>query len=81
MTAGRGIMHEEMPQMRSERIVGCQPWGNLPATLKMTKPRYQEVRSSEIREITQKNGARIRVITGTVGPRIRASSSLVTEVL
>ena len=66
MTAGRGIMHEEMPQVRPEGIVGFQLWVNLPANLKMTRPRYQEVRSSEIREITRENGARIRVITGTV---------------
>lgn len=66
MTAGRGIMHEEMPQVRPEGIVGFQLWVNLPAKLKMMKPRYQDVRSSEIPEITRENGARIRVITGTV---------------
>lgn len=66
MTAGRGIMHEEMPQVRPEGIVGFQLWVNLQAKLKMTKPRYQDVRSSEIPEITRDTGARIRVITGTV---------------
>ncbi len=66
MTAGRGIMHEEMPQVRPEGIVGFQLWVNLPAKLKMMKPRYQDVRSTEIPEITRENGARIRVITGTV---------------
>jgi quercetin 2,3-dioxygenase len=66
MTAGRGIMHEEMPQVRSEGIDGFQLWVNLPAKLKMTKPRYQDVRSAEIPEIKKENGARIRVITGTV---------------
>ena len=66
MTAGRGIMHEEMPQVRPEGIVGFQLWVNLPAKLKMTRPRYQDIRSGEIREITRENGARIRVITGTV---------------
>lgn len=66
MTAARGIMHEEMPQMRPEGIVGFQLWVNLPAKLKMTKPRYQDVRSGEIREITRETGVRIRVITGTV---------------
>ena len=66
MTAGRGIMHEEMPQVRPEGIVGFQLWVNLSAKLKMMKPRYQDVRSSEIPEITRENGARIRVITGTV---------------
>jgi redox-sensitive bicupin YhaK (pirin superfamily) len=65
MTAGRGIMHEEMPQVRPEGIAGFQLWVNLPAKLKMTPPRYQEVRSAEIPEI-EREGARIRVITGTV---------------
>ena len=66
MTAGRGIMHEEMPQVRPEGIAGFQLWVNLPARLKMIKPRYQEIRSGEIPEIKKENGARIRVITGTV---------------
>lgn len=66
MTAGRGIMHEEMPQVRPEGIEGFQLWVNLPATLKMTRPRYQDIRSSEIPEIKREDGVRIRVITGTV---------------
>ncbi len=67
MTAGRGILHEEMPQVRPEGIAGFQLWVNLPAKDKMTRPRYQEVRSSEIPEIKTKDGAKIRVIAGTVG--------------
>src|SRR5712692_771044 len=66
MTAGRGIMHEEMPQVRQDGIAGFQLWVNLPARLKMTKPRYQDIRSGEIPEIKNEKGARIRVITGTV---------------
>jgi redox-sensitive bicupin YhaK (pirin superfamily) len=66
MTAGRGIMHEEMPQVRPEGVAGFQLWVNLPAKLKMTKPRYQDVRSDTIPEITLEQGVRIRVITGTV---------------
>jgi len=67
MTAGRGIMHEEMPQVRPEGVAGFQLWVNLPAKLKMTPPRYQDVRAAEIPEINMKDGARIRVITGAVG--------------
>ena len=67
MTAGRGIMHEEMPQVRPEGIDGFQLWVNLPAKLKMTPPRYQDIRSAGIPEIKLKDGVRIRVITGTVG--------------
>jgi redox-sensitive bicupin YhaK (pirin superfamily) len=67
MTAGRGIMHEEMPQVRPEGIAGFQLWVNLPAKLKMTKPRYQEIRSKQIPEMKTADGVIIRVITGTVG--------------
>jgi redox-sensitive bicupin YhaK (pirin superfamily) len=66
MTAGRGIMHEEMPQVRPEGIAGFQLWVNLPAKVKMTKPRYQDIRAAEIPEIKKEGGARIRIITGTV---------------
>ena len=66
MTAGRGIMHEEMPQVRPEGIAGFQLWVNLPAKLKMTRPRYQDVRAAEIPELKKEGGAGVRVITGTV---------------
>src|SRR5512144_1095275 len=52
MTAGRGIMHQEMPQGDSEgRMHGFQLWANLPASLKMTAPRYQDVKGAEIPEV------------------------------
>lgn len=66
MTAGGGIMHEEMPQVRPEGIDGFQLWVNLPARLKMTRPRYQGILASEIPEVEVDGGTRIRVITGTV---------------
>src|SRR5947208_3152121 len=66
MTAGRGIMHEEMPQVRPEGIAGFQLWVNLPAKLKMTRPRYQDIRAGEIPQIKKESGIRVRVITGTV---------------
>jgi redox-sensitive bicupin YhaK (pirin superfamily) len=66
MTAGRGIMHEEMPQVRPEGIAGFQLWVNLPATLKMTAPRYQDIRSNEIPVFRNDTGAKIRVIAGNV---------------
>jgi redox-sensitive bicupin YhaK (pirin superfamily) len=66
MTAGRGIMHEEMPQVRPEGIAGFQLWVNLPAKLKMTPARYQDVRSSRIPEVEREGGVRVRIITGTV---------------
>jgi quercetin 2,3-dioxygenase len=66
MTAGGGIMHEEMPQVRPEGIDGFQLWVNLPAKLKMTRPRYQGILAAEIPEVEVEGGSRIRVITGTV---------------
>lgn len=66
MSAGRGIMHEEMPQVRPEGTTGFQLWVNLPAKLKMTKPRYQEIRSDQIPQVQREGGAVIRVITGKV---------------
>ncbi len=67
MTAGRGILHEEMPQERPGGIAGFQLWVNLPAKLKMTPPRYQGVLSGQIPVIRKEDGTEIRVITGCVG--------------
>ena len=66
MTAGRGIMHEEMPQPVQGRMAGFQLWVNLPARLKMTGPRYQEILAAQIPEVEREGGARIRVIAGMV---------------
>jgi redox-sensitive bicupin YhaK (pirin superfamily) len=66
MTAGGGILHEEMPQRGPDgSIQGFQLWVNLPAALKMTPPRYQEVRADTIPS-TEQDGCRIRVVTGRV---------------
>jgi redox-sensitive bicupin YhaK (pirin superfamily) len=66
MTSGRGIMHEEMPQAREDEMVGFQLWVNLPARLKMTKPRYQNITSEQIPQIQHEDGVKIRVIAGEV---------------
>jgi quercetin 2,3-dioxygenase len=64
MTAGSGIMHEEMPQAGGERLDGFQVWVNLSAKLKMTRPRYQDVPSASIPVVSRGDGVRIRVIAG-----------------
>jgi quercetin 2,3-dioxygenase len=65
MTAGSGIMHQEMPTGDAKgRMHGFQLWANLPASLKMTKPRYQDVPSSAIPEVTDDDGTTVRVICG-----------------
>ena len=66
MTSGRGILHEEMPQRGPEgNIYGFQLWVNLPAHLKMSAPRYQEVSDQTI-PIVEKDGVKIRLVAGTV---------------
>jgi redox-sensitive bicupin YhaK (pirin superfamily) len=66
MTAGRGIVHQEMPQGDPQgRMHGFQLWANLPASLKMTAPRYQDVHAADIPEVTDDDGTRARVICGS----------------
>jgi len=66
MTAGRGIVHQEMPKGDAAgRMHGFQLWANLPASLKMTAPRYQEVKAAEIPEIIDDDGTRARLVCGT----------------
>ena len=66
MTAGSGIIHQEMPKGdQTGRMHGFQLWANLPASLKMTAPRYQEVKAADIPEITDDDGTRVRVVCGT----------------
>ena len=65
MTAGSGIMHQEMPQGDAQgRMHGFQLWANLPASLKMTKPRYQDIAAHDIPEVVDDDGTRVRVIVG-----------------
>ncbi len=65
MTAGSGIMHQEMPRGNaSGQMHGFQLWANLPRDLKMTDPRYQDVAAKEIPEIIDDDGTRVRVVTG-----------------
>jgi quercetin 2,3-dioxygenase len=65
MTSGRGILHQEMPRGDADgRMHGFQLWANLPRALKMTEPRYQDIASNEIPEITDDDGVKVRVICG-----------------
>ncbi len=65
MTAGRGIMHQEMPQGDEKgRMHGFQLWANLPLSLKMTAPSYPDIKAPEIPEITDDDGTRVRVVCG-----------------
>ena len=65
MTAGSGILHQEMPQGDAQgRMHGFQLWANLPSSLKMTAPRYQDVKAADIPEIIDDDGTRVRVVCG-----------------
>ena len=65
MTAGSGIMHQEMPQGDANgRMHGFQLWANLPSSLKMTDPRYQDIKAAEIPEVIDDDGTVARVVSG-----------------
>jgi redox-sensitive bicupin YhaK (pirin superfamily) len=68
MTAGSGIIHQEMPKGDdSGRMGGFQLWANLPASQKMMAPRYRDVTAAQIPEVTLEDGVKIRIICGKVG--------------
>ncbi len=65
MTAGSGIIHQEMPKGDpAGRMHGFQLWANLPSALKMTPPRYQEVKAAEIPDVTDDDGTQVRIVAG-----------------
>jgi redox-sensitive bicupin YhaK (pirin superfamily) len=65
MTAGRGILHQEMPQGDPDgRMHGFQLWANLPSSLKMSAPRYQDIAARDIPDVTEDDGTTARVICG-----------------
>ncbi len=67
MTAGSGIIHQEMPRGDAEgRMEGFQLWANLPKTHKMMDPRYRDIKSAQVPEVVQANGTKVKVICGSV---------------
>ena len=65
MTAGSGIMHQEMPRGNAKgQMHGFQLWANLPSSLKMTAPRYQDIQGADIPEVTEDDGTKARIIIG-----------------
>jgi quercetin 2,3-dioxygenase len=66
MTAGSGIIHQEMPQGDTRgRMHGFQLWSNLPSSLKMTEPRYQDISGADVPEVADDDGTRVRVVCGS----------------
>ena len=64
MTSGGGIMHEEMPKPVDGKMDGFQLWVNLPAKLKVSRPKYQEIPSAAIPSVKRKDGVHIRIVAG-----------------
>jgi redox-sensitive bicupin YhaK (pirin superfamily) len=81
MTAGRGIVHSEMPEQEHGLLQGFQLWVNLPRRSKMTEPRYQEYEPATIPEASLANGARARVIAGRFGGQQGPIDAAATEPL
>jgi len=81
MTAGRGIVHSELPEQEDGRMEGFQLWLNLPAADKMRAPWYRDIATEEIPEVTTGEGARVRVIAGASHGVAGAMQREVTEPL
>lgn len=82
MTAGSGILHQEMPHgNRSGQMHGFQLWANLPSDLKMTAPRYQDMKAGDIPEITDDDGTKIRVVIGSFWGKTGPIEGIATDPL
>jgi quercetin 2,3-dioxygenase len=81
MTAGRGIVHSEMPEQEQGLLQGFQLWVNLPRTSKMTAPRYQEYEPGDIPEAILADGTRARIIAGRFAGRQGPIDAAATEPL
>ncbi len=81
MTAGRGIVHSEMPEQEDGLMWGFQLWVNLPAAHKMTAPRYQDIAPARIPVVAAADGAEVRVIAGTFGDATGPVEGVVTQPL
>ena len=80
MTAGSGIIHQEMPKGDSNgRMYGFQLWANLPGSHKMMDPRYRDVKSGQVPEVLLENGGQVRIISGQVGDKQGPVRDIITD--
>jgi redox-sensitive bicupin YhaK (pirin superfamily) len=79
MTAGSGIIHQEMPNRTDDMMMGFQLWANLPSSNKMMHPRYQGIKESEIPEVVTESGARVRIICGKLDGTCGPVGEIVTD--
>ncbi len=80
MTAGSGIIHQEMPKGINGHMGGFQLWVNLPSTYKMMEPRYREVKNEQIQEVSIDKGIKIRVISGEVNNKRGPVRDIVVDI-
>ena len=80
MTAGSGIIHQEMPLGDAEgRMGGFQLWANLPRSHKMMEPRYRDIKSAQVPEVALENGAKIKIICGRVGKYVGPVKDIIID--
>ena len=79
MTAGNGIIHQEMPQYAEDRLTGFQLWANLPASHKMMDPRYRDVKKEQIPTVRLDNGTEVKIICGKFNGTEGPVQDIVTE--
>jgi redox-sensitive bicupin YhaK (pirin superfamily) len=80
MTAGSGIIHQEMPKGDKKRVMsGFQLWANLPASHKMMNPRYRDVKNQQIPEVSLKSGAKVKIICGKINGKQGPVQDIVTD--
>lgn len=80
MTAGSGILHQEMPQRFDGMMQGFQLWANLPSSRKMMKPRYREVKSGQVPSVSPGEGTQIKIIAGRIEGKEGPIRDLIVEV-
>ena len=79
MTAGRGIVHSEMPQQQDGLMWGFQLWVNLPAAQKMVEPRYQDIPAADVPIVEPEPGVAVHVIAGKLGDVVGPVAGVATE--
>ncbi|MFW9870582.1 MAG: pirin family protein [Candidatus Thorarchaeota archaeon] len=79
MTAGSGIIHQEMPNRSNGLMMGFQLWANLPSSSKMMHPRYRDIKDSDIPVVVTESGAKVRIICGKLDGKCGPVTEIVTD--
>jgi redox-sensitive bicupin YhaK (pirin superfamily) len=79
MTAGSGIIHQEMPQQNEDFLEGFQLWVNLPSHAKMMNPKYQDLPVVKVPEVVLEDGVKIRVLAGTYAEKVGPVEDIIAD--